>query len=111
MPLRVKGVISQKMVLDKLQSLFRGPDASPPKPFTGNVTENRHDATDSFHVAEQVQENVNAAVCAGDMEVFSVAYVSGFNARQLLRGVDCDARKTCVISQVISTNVFIYFKE
>jgi hypothetical protein len=44
--------------------------------------------------------------------VFSVAYVSGSIARQVLRGVSCDACKTCLISQVLlSTNVFIYFKE
>jgi hypothetical protein len=55
---------------------------------------------------------VAAAVHAGDMAVFSVAYVSSFIATQLLCGVNCDAYKACLTSQVVlSTNVFIYFKE
>jgi hypothetical protein len=35
-------------------------------------------------------ENGGAAVHTGDMEVFSLAYVSGSIARQVLRGVSCD---------------------
>jgi hypothetical protein len=47
-----------------------------------------------------------------DMEVFSVAYVSGTTARQVLCCVNCNACKTCLTSQVLlSTSVFIYFKE
>jgi hypothetical protein len=46
------------------------------------------------------------------MEVFSVAYVSGSIARQVLRNVSCDACKACLTSEVLlQTNVFIYFKE
>jgi hypothetical protein len=46
------------------------------------------------------------------MEVFSVAYVSGSIARQVLHGVSCDICKTCLTSEVLqSANVFIYFKE
>jgi hypothetical protein len=47
----------------------------------------------SFHVAEQVQKDIGAAAHAGDMEVFSVAYISGFFAKELLHGVDCVAYK------------------
>jgi hypothetical protein len=43
---------------------------------------------------------------AGDMEVFSVAYVSGFLARQVLRGVSCDVCKTCLTDEMLlSANV------
>jgi hypothetical protein len=46
------------------------------------------------------------------MEVFSVAYVSGSIARHVLRGVSCDACKTCLTFEaLLQTNVFIYFKE
>jgi hypothetical protein len=63
-------------------------------------------------IVQQVQKDTGAAVHAGDMEVFSVAYVSGSIARQVLRGVSCDACKTCLTSEVLlSANVFIYFKE
>jgi hypothetical protein len=46
------------------------------------------------------------------MEVFSVAYVSGSIAKQVLHGVNCDACKTSLSSEVLLwTSVFIYFKE
>ncbi|PNF18292.1 hypothetical protein B7P43_G16203 [Cryptotermes secundus] len=65
-----------------------------------------------FHVTQQVQKDMVAAVHAGDMEVFSVAYVSGSVARHVLRGVSCDACKTCVTSEVLlSAYAFIYFTE
>jgi hypothetical protein len=43
---------------------------------------------------------MGAAVHAGDMEVFSVACVSGSIVRQVVRGVSCDACKTCLTSAV-----------
>ena len=47
-----------------------------------------------------------------EMDLFSVAYVSGFIARCELRAVRCDDCKTCLTSPVmLSTNAFIYFKE
>jgi hypothetical protein len=49
------------------------------------------DVPESFHVVQQVQKDIGAAVHAGDIEVFSVAYVSGSIARQVLCGVSCDA--------------------
>jgi hypothetical protein len=49
---------------------------------------------------------MGSAVRAGDMEVFSVANASGSIARQVLRGVGCDACKTCLTSEVLlSANV------
>jgi len=46
-----------------------------------------------------------------DMDLFPVAYVSGFIAR-LLPAVRCDDCKACLTSPVMmSTNAFIYFKE
>jgi hypothetical protein len=55
---------------------------------------------------------MDATVHAGDNEVFSIAYVSGFFARQVLHGVSCDACKTCLTSEVLlQISVFIYFME
>jgi hypothetical protein len=55
---------------------------------------------------------IGAVVRVGDMEVFSVANVSGSVSTQVLHVVNCDACKTCLTSQVLlSANVFIYFKE
>jgi hypothetical protein len=49
-------------------------------------------------------------VHAGD--VFSVAYVSGSIASQVLHGVSCDACKTCLTSEVLlRTSVLINFKK
>jgi hypothetical protein len=97
-------------LLDEVHSLLRAPDASSPNPSTTYGRENP-DVPKSLHVAEQVQEDIGAAVHVSDMEVFSISYVSKVIAKQLLCGVGCDVCKACLISQVlISTNVFVYFK-
>jgi hypothetical protein len=99
-------------LLDDLRSFLRASDASPPNPCTSHSRENPDDVSDSFYGLENVQQKVASDVCASDMEILSVVYVSGFIARQLLHGVECDACKKCLTSQVmLSTNVFIYFKE
>jgi hypothetical protein len=55
---------------------------------------------------------VSTAIRAGDMKMLSVAHVSGFTARHLLRNGSCDAHKACLISEAPSpTDVFISFKE
>jgi len=52
------------------------------------------------------------AMCAGDVKMFSVAYVNGFIARHLLCNGSCDVCKACLISEIPSTtNVYIGFKE
>jgi hypothetical protein len=53
-----------------------------------------------------VQKNIATAVHGGDVKVFSVAYVSGSIARQVLCGVSCDACKTFLTFEVL-----LYFKE
>jgi hypothetical protein len=46
------------------------------------------------------------------MDLFSVAYVSGFIARHVLRALRCDVCKEGLTSPVMSsTSAFIYFKE
>jgi hypothetical protein len=87
-------------------------DATSRNPSTSSDKETPTGVPESFIVTQQVQKNMGAAVHAGDLEVFSVAYVSGSIARQVLRNVNCDACKTCLTSEVLlSANVFIYFKE
>jgi hypothetical protein len=54
---------------------------------------------------------MGAAVHAGHMEVFSVAYVSGSIARYVLCGVSRDVYRMCLTSKVLLSNVFIYFSE
>jgi hypothetical protein len=81
-------------LLDNLQSLLREPDTSLPNPSTSRCKEKHVPA--SFHVAQQVQNDIHAAVHADDMEVFSVAYVSGSFARQVHHGVSCNSCKTCL---------------
>jgi hypothetical protein len=76
-------------VVYNLQSSLTAPDASSPNPSTSHGKETPDHVPDSFHVAQQVQKDMGAAVHAGDMEVFSVAYVSGSIGRQVLRGVSC----------------------
>jgi len=51
-------------------------------------------------------------MCAGDVKMFSVAYVTGFIARCLLHNGSCDACKACLISEIpLTTDVYIGFKE
>jgi hypothetical protein len=47
-----------------------------------------------------------------DVNLFSVAYVSGFIARHVLRAVRCDVCRAGLTSKELTpTNVIIYFKE
>jgi hypothetical protein len=46
------------------------------------VVGKKRDAPESFHVAQQIQKDIGTAVHSGDMEVFTVAYVSGYIARR-----------------------------
>ena len=95
-------------LLDDLHSLLKESNASQPNPSTSHVRETIHDGLSGSHIAEQVQREVNDV----EMDLFSVAYVSGFIARHVLRAVRCDDCKTCLTSPVmLSTNAFIYFKE
>jgi hypothetical protein len=60
----------------------------------------------------EAQEMVCVAMCAGDVIMFSVAYVSGFIGMRLLRNVSCDACKACLISEIPSTtDVYVGFKQ
>jgi hypothetical protein len=91
--------------------LLREPDTSSPNPSTSRSKKTRN-VSESFHVAQQVQKDKGAAVHADDMQVFSVAYVSGSIVRQALCGVSCDECKPCLTSEVLlRTSVFVYFKE
>jgi hypothetical protein len=99
-------------LLNNLQSLLRAPDATSPNPSSSHGKETPDAVPESFHVAQQVQKDTGATVRAGDMEVYSVAHISGSLARQVLHGVSCDACKMCLNSEVLlSANVFIYLKE
>ncbi|PNF27190.1 hypothetical protein B7P43_G06485 [Cryptotermes secundus] len=98
-------------LLDNLQLVLREPDAASRNVSTSHDKETPAGVPESFHVAQQVQMD-SPAVPAGDMEVFSVAHISGSIVRQVLRGVSCDACKTCLTSELLlSASVFIYFKE
>jgi hypothetical protein len=94
--------------LDNLHSLLKESSASRPNPSTIHGRATLLDGLSGSRIAEQVRREVNDV----DMDLFSVAYVSGFVARHVLRAVRFDDCKTCLTSSVmLSTNVFIYFKE
>jgi hypothetical protein len=54
------------------------------------------------NLAVEAQKDIGAAVHAGDMEVFSLAYVSGSTARQVRHGV------SCVSSAAINKCLYIF---
>ena len=92
--------------LVNLHSFLKESRASPQNPSTSHGRETFHDGLRGCHIAEQMQWELNDV----DMDLFSVAYISGFIARHVLRAVRCDDCKTRLTSPVMSTNVFIYFK-
>jgi hypothetical protein len=65
-------------LLDNLQLLLRAVDASSLNPSSSHGEEAPHAVLEIFNVAQQEQKDVGAAVHAGDVEMFSVDYVSGF---------------------------------
>jgi hypothetical protein len=88
--------------------LLRASDASPPNPFTRRRRENSDGVPKCFDVTGHREEEVGTAVCSGDITVSSVAYVFSSIAKQLLHGVNCDACKARLMSQVmILINVWI----
>jgi hypothetical protein len=88
-------------------SFLEESDASLPHPSTNHGTGT--DGAVSIHIAEQVQQE---EVLNCDMKLLSIAYVSGFIARRVLRGINCDNCATCLTSpMLLATNAFIYFKE
>jgi hypothetical protein len=94
-------------LLDKLPSFLEESDTPLPHPSTNHGT-GTHDAV-PIHVAEQVEQE---EVLSCDMKLLTVAYVSGFIARHVLRGINCDDCKTCLMSPLLlATNAFTYFKE
>ena len=74
-------------ILDNLHSFIKESFASPPNPSTSPGGQTLHDGLSGSHIAEQVQLEVNDF----DMDLFSVANVSGFIARHVLHAVRCDA--------------------
>ena len=91
--------------LDNLHSFLEKSDASVPNPSTNHVTGTEGAAP--IHVAEQVQEELLNC----DMKLLSVAYVSGFIARRVLRGINCVDFTTCLTSpMLLGTNAFIHFR-
>ena len=91
-----------RQLLDNLHSFLEESDSSVPYPSINHGT-GTYGAV-SIHVAEEVLN------C--DMKLLSVAYVSGFIARCVLRGINCDDCTTCLTSpMLLGTNAFIYFKK
>ena len=95
-------------LLDNIHSFLKESHASPPNPPRSHGRETLHDGLSGSHIAEQVQWEVNDV----DIDLFSVAYVSGFIARHVLCAVRCDDCKTYLSSpEMLSTNAIIFFKE
>jgi len=98
-------------LLDNLHSCLKPSVVSSPSQSISHDRETTDDVLYIVHVNE-AQEGVRTATCAGDVKMFSVAYVSGFIARHLLCNGSCDACKACLISETPpTTNVYIGFKE
>ena len=73
-------------LLVNLHSFLKESHASTPSPSTSHSRETLHDGLGGSHIAEQVHWVVNVI----DMNLFSVAYVSGYIVRHALCAVRCD---------------------
>ena len=92
-------------LLDNLHSFLEESDTSLPHTSTNHGT--GRDGAVSIHVAEQVQQE---EVLSCDMKLLS-AYVSGFIARRVLRGINCDDCTTCLSSpRFVSNQCFHIFQ-
>ena len=80
-------------LLDKLHSFLKPSNASSTSPLTSHDSETTDSVPDIVHIGKEAQRGVSAAVCACDVKMFSVAYVSGFIAKRLLNDIDCDVQK------------------
>jgi hypothetical protein len=95
-------------LLDNLQSFLKGSCVSRPNPSTNHGSETLLNGVGGSRIAQQVQQYVNDV----NTDLLSVAYVSGFIARHVLRAVRCDGGKAGLTSSVLSpTHTFIYFTE
>ena len=78
--------------------------ASPPNPSSSHGSKILHSGSSGSCITDQLQQEVKN----GDVKVVSIAYVSGFMARHVLRVVRCYDCKTCVMSpMMLSTSAFI----
>jgi hypothetical protein len=77
-------------LLDKLQSFLKPSYASSTSPSIGHDSETTDSVPDIVHIGQEAQHSISATVCAGDVKMFSVSYVSGFIARCLLHYKNCD---------------------
>ena len=91
-------------LLGNLHSFLKESHATSPNPSTSHSADTLHDGLSGSHTVQQEAND--------DQNLFSVAYVSGFIARHLLRAVRCDDCKTCLTSPaMLSTNAFISVRE
>jgi len=98
-------------LLDNLHSFLKPSSVSSPSQSTSHDRETTDNVLYIAH-ANEAQEGVRTAIRAGEVKMLSVAYVSGFIARHLLRNGSCDACKAYLISEAPSpTDVYISFKE
>jgi hypothetical protein len=88
--------------------------------FTAKVDKSRLPAMLLYHIYPQIMVleqmivaiHVAQQVLNCDIKLLSVAYVSGFIPRHVLRGINCVDCTTCLASPLLlANNAFIYFRE
>ena len=78
---------------DKLHSFHEPSYTSSTIPLTRHDSETTDSGPDIFHIVREEQCGMNVTVCACDMKMFSVAYVSSFIAKHLLNNSSFDICK------------------
>jgi hypothetical protein len=99
-------------LLGKLHSFLKPSNASTTSPSTNHDREANGSVSDFVHIGKEVQYVVSAAVCACDVKLFPVAYVSGFIVKCLLNNNIFNICKKCLVSEVPSPlDIYTGFKE
>ena len=97
---------------DKLHSFLKPSNASSTSPSTSHDSETADIVPDIVHIGKEAQRGVSAAVCAYDVKMFSVAYVSGFIAKHLINNSNCEMCKKYLIPEAPSSlDLYTGFKE
>ena len=95
-------------LLHNIRSLLKESNVSRPNTSTSHGKDTIHYGLYASRITEQVEQEVNYV----HMDLFSVAYISGFIVIHVLRAVRCDDCKTCLtFPMTMPINAFINFKE
>ena len=99
-------------LLDKIHLFLKPSNASSVSPSTSHDSETTDSVPYIVHIGKEAHRGVSVAVCACDIKMFSVAYVSGFIAKCLLNKSNCDiCKKNWYLKYHKPLHIYMGFEE